>query len=193
MKIEVTGLAELSAGLAATATRAKDKQKLFDVAGKYMTRTEIPMIFRQEGPGWPKGNSPGKTLQKTGRLRNSVDYIATQEDLTIGTTIIYGGVHQEGKTIKVRNVNWLTIPANSLSDSERKNFRLRDYENVFFRQSKNGNLIAFQNTGKGEVRMLATLKQQVKMPTRKFLYWSDRAIKGIARKWANLIAEGKIT
>jgi len=189
MKLEVTGLDKLGHNLSGMMARAKNKERLFKEAGEYMVKTEIPLVFRQQGPGWTPPTTGGKALAKTGRLRDSFDYKATSNDLTVGTNVIYAGVHQDGKIIKPVNKDWLTIPAYSLSKSERDTFKLTNYENVFFKESKNGNLIAFQNLKDGKLKMLATLKKEVTIPQRKFLFWSDRALKAIARRWAKIIAK----
>ncbi len=70
---------------------------LYNLAGRHMVVTEIPLIFREEGPGWkPLKYRRGKILQDTGRLRDSITYRATMNDLVIGTKVRYGGYHQYG-------------------------------------------------------------------------------------------------
>lgn len=43
----------------------------------------------------------GKTLEDTARLRDSIDYYATEAGVAVGTNVAYAAIHQFGGTIKV--------------------------------------------------------------------------------------------
>ncbi len=44
----------------------------------------------------------GKTLTNTARLKQSIRFIASPDQVEIGTNVIYARVHQEGATIKAK-------------------------------------------------------------------------------------------
>lgn len=60
-----------------------------------------------DGTPWPKSmraqEDGGKTLFDTGRLSQSIQYIAGTKQVEVGTNVIYGGIHQVGRTIKAKN------------------------------------------------------------------------------------------
>lgn len=54
----------------------------------------------------PKGRD-GEPLVDSGRLRDSIDYDAGDDQVTIGTNVRYAGVHQFGATIHAKNKPYL--------------------------------------------------------------------------------------
>lgn len=180
----ITGLDSVSNRLTRMLSIAAHKENLYKQAGEYMVNTEIPLIFRETGPGWDSVARGGKPLQDTGRLRDSITYRTESDNLIVGTNIKYAPLQQYGGTVTPKNATYLTIPASTLSVTERRTFDLKKYDHVFFRPSAKGGLIAFQNQGKGKIRMLAVLKEEVTIKKRTFLYWSERAISKITSIWA---------
>jgi phage gpG-like protein len=81
----------------ASACGAPGRAELYDAAGHYMVMTEVPMNFRQQGPGWlPLKSRKGKILQDTGHLRDSISYKVQPSNLLIGTEVVYGRIHNRG-------------------------------------------------------------------------------------------------
>ncbi|WP_083545494.1 phage virion morphogenesis protein [Sulfitobacter alexandrii] len=56
-----------------------------------------------DGAAWPKSFRAeldgGKTLHDSGRLANSIQYLAGPAQVEVGTNVIYAGIHQTGGTI----------------------------------------------------------------------------------------------
>ena len=75
LKTDLNQLNKLQADMKQIAERVKDKAALLDAAGKYMTLTEVPKIFREEGPGWSKTRRGGKILRDTAALANPTNPI----------------------------------------------------------------------------------------------------------------------
>lgn len=85
-----------------------DREKILAICGEIM-RTSVARTFREEGSpagSWPqlspstlknKRYSAGhRLLILTGRLFNSISYTVSGNTLTIGTDVVYAGVHQYG-------------------------------------------------------------------------------------------------
>lgn len=63
-------------------------------------KASTQMRFRdQRGPNnstWHKVRRGGQALRLTGRLRNSIEYVATVRDVSVGTNVVYAKAHQFG-------------------------------------------------------------------------------------------------
>lgn len=165
---------------------------LLDDAGRYMVRTHIPEVFATSGAAagesWASVGRGGQPLLDTGTLRRSFGHTVTGKRLTVSTPVVYAGLQNEGGTVRPVRAKKLTIPFPGMPVSERRTFKARRYEGTFIAKSKAGNLILFQRTDRG-VRPLATLVDQVVIPRRTFLTWSQRAQDEIIERWAAALTE----
>lgn len=87
-------------------------QELHEELGEYMiaeTRRRFRESIEPGGSRWPALKASGvkrdsasgqknrrKPLLKTGRLRNSITYRATSENVTVGTNVVYAARHNFG-------------------------------------------------------------------------------------------------
>ncbi len=69
-----------------------------------------------DGESWKTLNSEYKKtkrnsriLTESGRLRDSINYRATRDQVTVGTNVIYAAVHQLGATIKPKSASHLVF------------------------------------------------------------------------------------
>jgi phage virion morphogenesis protein len=68
-------------------------------------KTQVQLGFRSgqapDGSRWaPLRFRSGQPLRDTGRLRNSIDYRASRDEVIVGTNVCYAIVHQFGATIR---------------------------------------------------------------------------------------------
>lgn len=68
-------------------------------------KTQVQLGFRSgtapDGTRWaPLKFRSGQPLRDTGRLRNSIDYRASRDEVIVGTNVCYAIVHQFGATIR---------------------------------------------------------------------------------------------
>lgn len=69
--------------------------------------------------------------------------------------------------IKPRNARKLAIPLPAVQTRAGvTRGKPRDFQNTFIRKSKAGNLIIFENIGRGQIRPLFVLKDEVRVPAR---------------------------
>ena len=189
LKTDLNQLNKLQADMKQIAERVKDKAALLDAAGKYMTLTEVPRIFREEGPGWPKTRRGGKTLRDTGALAASVVYSVDGNTVTIGSKLPYAAVHNYGAHITPKG-KFLVIPDERLSRKEKTNFKLANWRNTYIKPCANGYTV-YQKQIAGQPRLIARLVLSVDIPKREFLKWTPRAIEGIKKRWATMLMKGK--
>jgi phage virion morphogenesis protein len=96
------------AGLDETRAAVADYGAMLSIAGELM-RGSVAKTFRAEGSpagSWPrlaastmkkKGYTAGhKLLILSGRLFGSISYVVSGNTLTVGTNVVYAGVHQYG-------------------------------------------------------------------------------------------------
>ncbi len=102
MKVEIFGLPELEAGLAALAGRVQGRDMLESVG---VTLTEnVRMTFvagtSPYGVKWlPLKFRRGDPLRDTGRLMNSITHRVAADGVEVGTNVPYAGVHQFGYAV----------------------------------------------------------------------------------------------
>lgn len=183
---DLSELRKLRADLQAVASKAKDKSALLNIAGIYMVNTEIPLVFREQGPGWKASRRGGNTLRDTGALAASVVYSVEGDTLTVGSHLPYAPIHQYGGTITAKGGKFLAIPDSSLSKAEQKNFDLRGWHNTWVKPAGNGYTV-YQKGARDQVRVIAHLVPSVTLPQRQFLKFSDRALNAITSRWNKLI------
>jgi len=189
LTVDIKDLAKLRADLSKVADRVKDKSTLLDAAGKYMVNTEIPLIFREQGPGWPTSRRGGQVLRDTGALAASITYSVSGNTVTIGSKLPYAPIHQYGGVIKAKG-KFLAIPDDSLSRAEKKNFNLSSWRNTWVKPSANGYTV-YQKGARDQVRVIAHLVPSVDIPQRQFLKFTDRALNAISSRWQKLAFKGQ--
>ena len=205
----------LLAGLRRKAAAAgpAGRKAFFTAAGRHMVTTEIPLIFREHGPGWrnPKMRN-GEPLLDSGHLRDSITFKATKDDLLIGTTLKYGGIHQRGGTIVPRKGKYLALPLSPpLSPSEARTKGPRDFPGAFvlvkgpegpglYRKARglvtahnrfSGGASKYSRRSKlagavGIERIFAFMKS-VRIPKREYLKWTTRALTALGRMRARMV------
>jgi phage virion morphogenesis protein len=100
----------LNARLASLMT-PEAKRDLMNRLGRVM-RTQVQRSFDTgkdpDGNAWKPTIRGGQILRDTGRLRNSIDYqVHGDDEVHIGTNVIYAPVHQFGATIRAKNARYL--------------------------------------------------------------------------------------
>lgn len=110
---------------------------------------------------------------RTGRLRGSFNITSEGKDLNTWqmaefTTSPYAKIHEHGGQIRPRSAKYLAVPlpaARTKGGDTRGG--PRSFANTFFAKSKAGNLILFQNQGKGKKPLpLFVMKKQVTLKPR---------------------------
>ena len=186
-----------------------NRRRLYSAAGRYMIAQEIPTIFAESGPGWPKPKyRNGQPLQDTGRLRDSISYRANDRDLVVGTPLAYGGVQQRGGVITPgAGKKFLAIPLSPpLTVSERRQGNPRAFPGAFvlmkgpegpgiYRLSRIARSVnlktrksSYQGASRGIERIFA-LVRAVRIAPRRYLKWTPRALEHIARLWTQMVAK----
>ena len=181
--MKITGAKALTANLTSLSKRV-DPAVVLPIIGRRLCFTEIPLVFKRQGPGWKAPRCGGQALRDRGILMGSfVWHMEGSKKLVVGTAHPGAKTLNEGAPpilITPKHGEWLTIPiADNLTTTERQTFRLRSYSGVFFRKSKKhpDRLVAYQSLGKGKVRALAVLVKgiggegQPQIKKRTFLSW----------------------
>lgn len=99
------GIAE---GFDHMADAAEDMTDLMDLIGSVLINGAIERIastnVAPDGTPWPKSfratQDGGKTLHDSGLLMRSITSAAAPREVTVGSNLIYAGVHQTGATIR---------------------------------------------------------------------------------------------
>src|SRR3546814_4302619 len=107
--IGIDGLGRSQVVIEAMQKRAADMSVLMDRIGAYgeestMHRFETetaPDGSRWE-PSYRAKTEGGQTLTKSGRLRQSMAYVASADHAEWGTNVIYAGIHQDGGIIRAK-------------------------------------------------------------------------------------------
>ena len=97
-----------------TVMRFNRRRPLFTRIGRVM-KADTGMNFRRQqspdGDPWePLKFRQGRILSDTGRLRNSINYDASDDQVIIGTNVKYAPVHQFGAVIKPVKKKVLAFP-----------------------------------------------------------------------------------
>ena len=108
------GLDAADAALAGIQALTDNPVDFFDLVGAALVAS-TQFRFEQErdpdGSPWPPSIRSqvegGRTLTDTARLVQSITHAADSQGVSIGTDVIYGGVHQFGATIRPRNATKL--------------------------------------------------------------------------------------
>lgn len=186
----IEGKEHLLAGLQNMQIRADRKRDLFADAGHYMTFTGVPLNFREHGPGWPPVRRGGSPLIDTQRLRQSISYVASNQDVVIGSRLPYAGIHNRGGTVRPRKGKYLAIPlVPPLNPTEGREGNPRKFPNTFVKRSKAGNLLIFRRNGKG-IEPIFLLVTSSRIKRRPYLIWKRENLEIIARRWATYVGDG---
>ncbi len=88
------------------AHRLSDTKELMESVGEALVSGTLKRFDAEkdpEGNRWtPSGRATeegGKTLNRTARLRDSIDYAATSDKVMVGSNVEYARIHQLGGTI----------------------------------------------------------------------------------------------
>lgn len=130
--------------------------------------------FEQQGrPKWQHWKSNaywvqrrgGKILQRSGRLAASITAYSDNDMATVGTNVVYAGIHQSGGKIN--------IPARS--------------QQAYYRQNKDGTLNnQFARKSKANYSEWHTIPAyEINMPARPFLHLTESDVSAMEEKSAN--------
>lgn len=194
-----------------TLAAVQDRKELLHIAGRRMRDTEIPMIFRQQGPGWeglrpPPMGRTGKPLQDTGRLRDSIQYRIDGDNVFIGTNAPGAHLLNVGGTVTARSGKWLAIPLSPpLTVSERRVAKPRSFSGtvvwikgdpnrgyegpgIYRKTSRLGYSLVTHKPHHMFERIFALVKV-VRIRGREFLVFREPAIRRIIIDWAQYIGQ----
>jgi phage gpG-like protein len=183
------------------------RQRMLQAAGRHMVSQEIPTIFAQQGPGWPRPKyRGGQPLQDTGRLRDSISFRVEPNNLVVGTRTVYGGIQQRGGVVKPGpGKKFLAIPLSPpLSKGEARAGNPRSFKTAFvlmkgpdgpgiYRRSlaaRSTNLKTRRTSysaGTHTIERIFALVRSVKIPARPYLKWTPRAVAKISALWIQMV------
>ncbi|PLL41683.1 phage virion morphogenesis protein [Klebsiella michiganensis] len=134
--------------------------------------------FEQQGrPKWQHWKSNaywvqrrgGKILQRSGRLAASITAYSDNDMATVGTNVVYAGIHQSGGKIN--------IPARS--------------QQAYYRQNKDGTLNnQFARKSKANYSEWHTIPAyEINMPARPFLHLTESDVSAMEEKSANYFSQ----
>jgi phage gpG-like protein len=132
--VELRGSQAVDARLERVIGAVKDRAAFYARVGRRYVNTEIPLIFRQSGPGWPPLRMRrGQPLLDRHLLERSIVWKVRGDDLVVGTPHPAGKTHNQGMTIRPKKANgWLMIPlVPPLTESQRV-MNPRDFHGAFF-------------------------------------------------------------
>ncbi len=75
---------------------------------RFVTQTDPDgMAWRTLNEEYAKDKRNSRILTESGRLRDSINAQAGQDEVRVGTNVVYGRIHQEGGTIVPKNATHL--------------------------------------------------------------------------------------
>lgn len=171
----------------------QNRSRFVDATQNMMIR-ETALGFRKQvdpdnKPWNPLKYRQGQALRDTGQLLNSIVSRQfarkTNDEVAIGTNLIYAPLHNYGGTIRPVKAKMLAIP---LRREARRLGSPRKLKDGFIQRSQKGNLIIFRKSG-AEIIPMFVLKDQVVIPARKFLGWGSRNVPPILAIWGEIWGE----
>lgn len=106
----------LDAALGQAAQKLGNTQALMESIGDALVSGTLKRFDAEEDPQgrkWePSGRASeegGQTLTNIGRLRDSIDRVATPDKVMVGSNLAYARIHQEGGIITPRNAKKLVF------------------------------------------------------------------------------------
>jgi phage virion morphogenesis protein len=123
ISFELVGRERVDAVFAELARRGENLRPLMTEIGEHL-RTSTTLRFERErapsGAPWLPTWRGGAILQDTGRLRQSITYLASDDQVEVGTNVIYAAIHHLGGTITAKNAPYLVFKAPDGSGFRRK-------------------------------------------------------------------------
>lgn len=177
MKIRISSNTDVvTHDLDGLARRCKDLRPAQRLFGAYMVESSIPANFRSGGrpQPWAGIQRPGRIMEDTRRLLNSISYEISGDVVRIGTNAEYGPQRHFGGIIKAKD-KLLAIPASQAKRKSRPKYfgdelRWAPATKTGPKGHLRGRLV--QTIGKGRRRRTVTrfwLYDQVEQPARPFL------------------------
>ena len=101
--------------LADLSDKSRDLTPLMEMCGALLERSTKDRLFdtntAPDGVAWPPSlraqEDGGKTLVASARLANSIQYLAGNSQVEIGSNVIYAGIHQTGGEIRPKTAKAL--------------------------------------------------------------------------------------
>lgn len=149
------------------AERVENPEPVLDDFGGRLVR-EMTKSFAQTSRGEPSepGNAPAV---QSGDLKNSLTREVSDEELEVGTPLVYGEIQHRGGTIEPDDAEALTIPVANKAQGK----RARDFDDLFFRPASDeaeDNIIGVLGEGQGEdFEPIFALAEEVTLPERPWL------------------------
>jgi phage gpG-like protein len=152
-------------------------------------------LYKGEGwsplsPATAAYRKPGRPLQDTGALRDSITFELVDEDtISIGTTKPYAALQNNGGTIRAKK-QWLWIPGPDVRELERRygwgpTNVLRGLKAAGYLVFRRGRTMCYRikgSTAEEDIHVAYYLKKSVEIPKREFFYLTDAEIEQIARE-----------
>lgn len=153
------------------AERVEEAQPVLEDFGSRLVR-EMTKSFPQTSSG--ESSEPGNPpAVQSGDMKNSLTWDASDEEVEVGTPLVYGEIQHRGGTIEPDEADALTIP---VSD-EARGKRASDFSDLFFLPSTDqseDNIIGVLGEGRGEdFEPIFALAEEVTLPERPWLIIKD--------------------
>jgi phage gpG-like protein len=147
-----------------------------EAVGHYVVNKWMPSLFRSGGLGtWPAPLRGGSPLRDSGTLSKAFSWSlgSDRRSVLIVNPLKYAAMQNFGGTVTPKTGKYLAVPLPTLSITERRAKKPRDFSDTFFAKSRKGNLILFQKTGKQKdaIRPLFVMKTSVTIKPRPFMKW----------------------
>ena len=155
--------------------------------------------FAPLSPATTSYRGPGRPLQDTGALRDSITFkVIDDKTVSVGTNKPYAAIQNNGGVIRAKNAKWLWIPAAGTRQLQRKygysptevlNGLKSDGYTVFFMKDKR--VVCYREkrrtrNEKGElyfrVHIIFYLKKSLEIPARRFFYLNERDMQLIMKE-----------
>jgi phage virion morphogenesis protein len=110
--LELNGLDQAEAVLAELLRRGESLRPLMTDIGEYLRSSTLLRFEREVSPTgvpWLATHRGESILKDTGRLRQSITYVAGDDQVEVGTNVIYAATHQFGATIHAKNAPYLVF------------------------------------------------------------------------------------
>jgi len=144
--------------------------------------------FDPLSPATAAYRGPGRPLQDTGALRDSITHKVTGgQTVSVGTNKIYAAIQNNGKVIRAKK-DWLWIPAAGTRQLQRRygygpTDVLRGLKAAGYSIFRMGRTMCWREKRKSrngdgklqyKIHILYYLKKSVEIPARRFFYLNDR-------------------
>ncbi len=116
ISVKIDGERRVFDYLAKLAKVAGENSKVWHQIGNILYDDVLNNFDRERTPdgtpwqkSWRAKLQGGKTLQNTGRLRDSIQLVVKGNQISVGTNVKYARVHQFGATIRAKGGGYLTF------------------------------------------------------------------------------------